>query len=99
MEKKNATSPLHPIHRTLIVVMLAFLTPSSAGKTSIVGYLAARLGHRCVRINNHEHTDIQEYTGSYAADSNGKLAFREVSFLWVVSQLHVSSSWFAVYSC
>ncbi|CAM9579045.1 unnamed protein product, partial [Hapterophycus canaliculatus] len=49
----------------------------SAGKTSIVEYLAARLGHRCVRINNHEHTDIQEYTGSYAADGNGKLAFQE----------------------
>eukprot|EP00903_Cladosiphon_okamuranus_P014927 g13820.t2 len=51
--------------------------PTSAGKTSIVEYLAARLGHRCVRINNHEHTDIQEYTGSYAADGNGKLAFQE----------------------
>lgn len=41
-------------------------------------YLARRLGHRCVRINNHEHTDIQEYTGSYAADGSGKLAFKEV---------------------
>ncbi|CAM9377533.1 unnamed protein product, partial [Scytosiphon promiscuus] len=51
--------------------------PTSAGKTSIVEYLAARLGHRCVRINNHEHTDIQEYTGSYAADGSGKLAFQE----------------------
>ncbi|CAM9585359.1 unnamed protein product, partial [Laminaria digitata] len=50
---------------------------SSAGKTSIVEYLAARLGHRCVRINNHEHTDIQEYTGTYAADGNGKLSFQE----------------------
>lgn len=54
---------------------------SSAGKTSIVEYLAARLGHRCVRINNHEHTDIQEYTGTYAADGNGKLSFQEVSLL------------------
>ncbi|CAM9828778.1 unnamed protein product, partial [Discosporangium mesarthrocarpum] len=51
--------------------------PTSAGKTSAVEYLAARLGHRCVRINNHEHTDIQEYTGSYAADGHGKLAFKE----------------------
>ncbi|CAB1097866.1 unnamed protein product [Ectocarpus sp. CCAP 1310/34] len=59
---------------------LPFVTSAylfSAGKTSIVEYLAARLGHRCVRINNHEHTDIQEYTGSYAADGNGKLAFQE----------------------
>ncbi|KAL7554496.1 hypothetical protein ACHAWF_017951, partial [Thalassiosira exigua] len=51
--------------------------PTSAGKTTLVEYLAARCGHRCVRINNHEHTDIQEYTGSYAADSNGKISFQE----------------------
>jgi len=51
--------------------------PTSAGKTSLVEYLAARCGHRCVRINNHEHTDIQEYTGSYAADSKGKISFQE----------------------
>ncbi len=51
--------------------------PTSAGKTTMVEYLAARCGHRCVRINNHEHTDVQEYTGSYASDPNGKLCFRE----------------------
>jgi hypothetical protein len=50
----------------------------SAGKTTLVEYLAARCGHRCVRINNHEHTDTQEYTGSYAADESGKLTFVEV---------------------
>ena len=41
--------------------------PTSAGKTSLVEYLAARAGHRCVRVNNHEHTDIAEYLGSYTA--------------------------------
>ena len=51
--------------------------PTSSGKTTLVEYLAARCGHRCVRINNHEHTDIQEYTGSYAADSKGKISFQE----------------------
>uniref|UniRef100_A0A7S3VEM6 Midasin n=1 Tax=Chaetoceros debilis TaxID=122233 RepID=A0A7S3VEM6_9STRA len=51
--------------------------PTSAGKTTMVEFLAARCGHRCVRINNHEHTDVQEYTGSYASDPNGKLCFRE----------------------
>lgn len=51
--------------------------PTSAGKTSLISYLAARLGQKCVRINNHEHTDIQEYLGSYVSDSNGKLAFKE----------------------
>ena len=51
--------------------------PTSAGKTSLVEYMAARCGHRCVRINNHEHTDLQEYTGCYASDSSGKLVFQE----------------------
>ena len=30
--------------------------PTSAGKTTLVEYIAARVGHRVVRINNHEHT-------------------------------------------
>jgi midasin (ATPase involved in ribosome maturation) len=51
--------------------------PTSSGKTSMVEYLARRTGHRFVRINNHEHTDLQEYLGSYVADDKGKLVFRE----------------------
>lgn len=30
--------------------------PTSAGKTTLVEYVAARCGHRVIRINNHEHT-------------------------------------------
>jgi midasin len=52
--------------------------PTSAGKTSAIEYLARRTGHRFVRINNHEHTDIQEYLGSYASDADsGRLVFHE----------------------
>ncbi|KAF7308633.1 Midasin [Mycena chlorophos] len=52
--------------------------PTSSGKTSSVEYLAKRTGHRFVRINNHEHTDIQEYIGSYVSDpKTGKLVFRD----------------------
>ncbi|EGG02722.1 uncharacterized protein MELLADRAFT_66139 [Melampsora larici-populina 98AG31] len=52
--------------------------PTSSGKTSIVEYLAERTGHTFVRINNHEHTDIQEYIGSYATDpETGQLCFKE----------------------
>lgn len=51
--------------------------PTSAGKTTLVEYLAARCGHPCVRINNHEHTDVQEYTGTYAADSSGSISFHD----------------------
>lgn len=47
------------------------------GKTSLISYLAKLTGNKCVRINNHEHTDIQEYVGFYGADSNGNLVFKE----------------------
>jgi midasin len=33
--------------------------PTSSGKTSLVAYLAAQTGHKLIRINNHEHTDLQ----------------------------------------
>ena len=33
--------------------------PTSAGKTSLVSYLAAQTGHTFGRINNHEQTDLQ----------------------------------------
>jgi midasin len=51
---------------------------TSVGKTSLIGYLAQLTGNKCVRVNNHEHTDLQEYVGSYTADpTTGKLIFRE----------------------
>ncbi|XP_067207005.1 midasin [Linepithema humile] len=50
---------------------------TSVGKTSLITYLAKITGHVCVRINNHEHTDLQEYIGSYMADETGKLVFKE----------------------
>lgn len=51
--------------------------PTSSGKTSMIEYLAKRTGHRFMRINNHEHTDLQEYLGTYVSDSDGKLKFQE----------------------
>ncbi|KAL0473808.1 midasin [Neurospora intermedia] len=51
--------------------------PTSAGKTSMIEYLANYTGNKFVRINNHEHTDLQEYLGTYVSDSNGKLKFQE----------------------
>ncbi|CAN6670439.1 midasin [Trichomonascus vanleenenianus] len=51
--------------------------PTSSGKTSMIRYLAKRTGHHFVRINNHEHTDLQEYIGSYVSDEKGKLKFQE----------------------
>ena len=49
--------------------------PTSAGKTSMVERLARATGHRLVRINNHEHTDVQEYVGSFQPGSSGQLEF------------------------
>ena len=51
--------------------------PTSSGKTSLVGYLAAQTGHHLTRINNHEGTDLQEYLGSSVPDAQGRLAFQE----------------------
>ncbi|KAH9065293.1 midasin [Lactarius vividus] len=52
--------------------------PTSSGKTSTIEFLAKRTGHRFIRINNHEHTDIQEYLGTYVSDPvSGKLVFKD----------------------
>ncbi|KAF2198877.1 P-loop containing nucleoside triphosphate hydrolase protein [Delitschia confertaspora ATCC 74209] len=51
--------------------------PTSSGKTSMIEYLAKRSGNKFVRINNHEHTDLQEYLGSYISGPDGKLQFQE----------------------
>jgi len=50
---------------------------TSSGKTSLVEYLAARSGNLVLRINNHEHTDIQEYLGGFTSTADGTLAFKD----------------------
>ncbi|VDM40792.1 unnamed protein product [Toxocara canis] len=61
---------------------------TSAGKTAMVTHLARVTGNLVVRINNHEHTDLQEYIGSYAPDISGKLAFVEGALLKAVRAGH-----------
>ncbi|KAH9381513.1 hypothetical protein HPB48_005512 [Haemaphysalis longicornis] len=62
---------------------------TSAGKTSLVRWLAARTGHVCVRLNNHEHTDLEEYLGSYGAEpGTGRLVFREGVLVEAMRQGH-----------
>ena len=51
--------------------------PTSAGKTSMIEYLANYSGNCFVRINNHEHTDLQQYLGTYVSGADGKLQFQE----------------------
>ncbi|KII68692.1 Midasin [Thelohanellus kitauei] len=49
---------------------------TAVGKTSLVSYIAKITGNQFVRINNHEHTEIQDYIGSYGVDSN-EFKFKE----------------------
>lgn len=51
--------------------------PTSSGKTSMIEYLAKISGNKFIRINNHEHTDLQEYLGTYVSDVNGTLQYKE----------------------
>ncbi|XP_020093830.1 midasin isoform X2 [Ananas comosus] len=62
--------------------------PTSSGKTSLVRHLASVTGHEFVRINNHEHTDLQEYLGSYITDSHGRLRFQEGILVKAVRKGH-----------
>lgn len=51
---------------------------TSVGKTSLIHWLAAATGNQCVRINNHEHTDLSEYLGTYTCSSQtGQLKFED----------------------
>ncbi|PHH82763.1 hypothetical protein CDD82_4928 [Ophiocordyceps australis] len=62
--------------------------PTSAGKTSMIEYLANYTGNKFVRINNHEHTDLQEYLGTYISGSDGKLRFQEGLLVQAMRQGH-----------
>lgn len=74
--------------------------PTSSGKTTLVTYLAALTGHVCVRINNHEHTDIQEYIGMYQNNKSGQFEFQEGLLIqavrfgyWIIlDELNLASS-------
>ena len=62
--------------------------PTSAGKTSLVEYLSRVTGHPFVRINNHAHTDVQEYIGCFTSGSTGHLVFQEGPLVTAVRNGH-----------
>lgn len=62
--------------------------PTSAGKTSMIEYLANFTSNKFVRINNHEHTDLQEYLGTYVSGPDGKLRFQEGLLVQAMRQGH-----------
>ncbi|KAL9131398.1 MAG: hypothetical protein Q9217_000666 [Psora testacea] len=51
--------------------------PTSSGKTSMIEYLARISGNHFVRLNNHEHTDLQEYLGIYVSNPDGRLEYQD----------------------
>ncbi|XP_076336290.1 midasin isoform X2 [Tachypleus tridentatus] len=61
---------------------------TSVGKTSLIIWLARATGNHCIRINNHEHTDLQEYVGTYSSDANGKLVFKEGALVEAMKKGH-----------
>jgi len=77
------TSSVEMHVRTLAAAVAANIAPvllqgpTSVGKTTIIEYLAAKTGHKCVRINNHDHTDVQEYIGGYITTNHGQLEFKD----------------------
>jgi len=62
--------------------------PTAAGKTSLVSHLAELTGHPCVRINNHDATDIADYLGSFRAREDGHLTFCEGPLLAAARRGH-----------
>jgi midasin len=62
--------------------------PTSSGKTSMIEYLAKFSGNKFVRINNHEHTDLQEYLGTYISGADGQLRFQEGLLIQALRQGH-----------
>lgn len=76
---KSVRNNLKDLSRIISIGKLPILLqgPTSAGKTSLIEYVASKTGNRCLRINNHEHTDLQEYIGTYSADLTGALTFKE----------------------
>ena len=71
----NLTNLLRAVSNSDLPVLLE--GPTSAGKTSMVKFIAELSGNKCVRINTHQHTDIEEYIGTYLPDNKGRLVFTE----------------------
>jgi len=84
--KAHLVSLLRAVANTDLPVLLE--GPTSAGKTSLVRHLASLAGHKCVRVNNHEHTEVEEYIGNYLPDASGRLVFREGVLLEALREGH-----------
>jgi midasin len=62
--------------------------PTSAGKTTLVEYIAARCGHQVVRINNHEHTGKDSLRSDLASNCSANSTSAFLSGLHRCSGVH-----------
>ena len=67
---------------------------TSTGKTSLISYLAKKSGNELIRINNHEHTDLQEYIGTYVPSKNGSLLFSYGALVKGIQVYYISNKSF-----
>jgi midasin len=58
------------------------------GSLATPAFLRADSLRRFVRLNNHEHTDIAEYIGTYVADAGGGITFVEGALVSAVRLGH-----------
>ncbi|XP_055346473.1 midasin-like isoform X2 [Paramacrobiotus metropolitanus] len=89
--KSNLTEVARAVSAGQVPVLLQGET--SIGKTSLITWLARATGNRCVRLNNHEHTDLQDYLGSYQPNEDGKLVFCEGILVDAVRKLLLRLYW------
>lgn len=99
---KSTKSYMTTISRAIAAQLPILLEgTTSSGKTSLIKHIAKQFGCSITRINNHEHTDLSEYFGSYQPDQlTGQLVFRDGPLVtgmrqghWVIlDELNMASS-------
>ncbi|KAJ8120619.1 hypothetical protein ONZ43_g2717 [Nemania bipapillata] len=72
--------------KDLLTIIKAYLSGKSAKDDQAADDIGS--GNKFVRINNHEHTDLQEYLGTYVSDASGKLQFQEGLLVQALRQGH-----------
>lgn len=87
---KSTRSYMTTISRAIAAQLPILLEgTTSSGKTSLIKHIAKQFGCPITRINNHEHTDLSEYFGSYQPDPlTGQLVFKDGPLVTGMKQGH-----------
>ena len=73
----QSTNTEHIIIIAIYFSFLVLILSYCKVQRCLVKYLGKVTCHKCIRINNHEHTDLQEYIGMYTTGTDGTLSFHE----------------------